>query len=99
MLVKLMSEPDVPTVKPVTISVPPVAVRIRAAAAVPDAAAVAFLGKLENVNTPPDTVPAVASKVMVARIDAMPVVPISSTPVAPIWVTTADKRAFFTVVE
>lgn len=96
-LVKLMSEPDVPTVRPVTISVPPDAVRMRAAAAVPVASAlVSDFGKPENVKTPPEVVPAVEFNEIVAKIEAIPVVPISSTPVDPIAVTTASNRAFFT---
>jgi hypothetical protein len=96
-LVKLMSDPEVPTVNPVTMSVPPEVVLIRAAAAVPELSAlVSDFGKLENVKTPPDVVPAVESKAIVAKIDAILVVPISRTPVAPIAVTTASKREFFT---
>lgn len=98
-LVKLISDPDVPTVSPVTISVPSVAVLILAAAAVPVLAAlVSDFGKPEKVSTPLDAVPAVEFRVMVAKIDAIPVVPISNTPVVPIAVTTAVNREFFTAV-
>lgn len=99
MLVKLMSEPEVPTVRPVTTSVPPVAVLILASAAVPVLSAlVSDFGKPEKVSTPPDVVPAVEFSEIVAKIDAMLVVPISNTPVEPIAVTTASSRAFFTAV-
>jgi hypothetical protein len=92
---KLISEAEVPTVRPVTISVPPTAVRIRAAAAVPVPSAMSLLGKPLKVRTPPEDVPAEAFNVMVAKIAAIPEVPISITQVA---VTTASRRAFLTVV-
>jgi hypothetical protein len=94
----IMSALDVPTVRPVTMSVPPVAVRMRPAAAVPDANAVDALGKPLNVRTPPDEVPAGLFSVTENSTVAIPVVPTSSTPVAPIWVTTASSRAFLTAV-
>lgn len=97
-LSRFISEPEVPTVKPVTMSVPPVAVLIRAAAAVPVAEAVTDLGKPENVNTALAAVPAVLFRETEAKILAMPVVPISRTPVVPMAVTTADKREFLTAV-
>lgn len=98
-LVRLISEPEVPTVNPVTISVPPDDVRILAAAAVPVASAlVSDFGNPENVSTPPDVVPAVEFKAIVARMVPIAEVPISNTPVAPIAVTTASNLAFFTAV-
>ena len=69
----------------------------RAAAAVPVLSAeVSDLGKPEKVRTPPEAVPAVALRLMVARMLAMPVVPISRTPVPPMAVTTAVRRASLT---
>lgn len=98
-LSKFTSAPDVLTVSPVTMSVPAVAVRIRASAAVPVLSAeVSDFGKPENVNTPPEVVPAVEFRLMVANTDAIPEVPISKTPVAPIAVTTASSREFLTAV-
>jgi hypothetical protein len=63
-------------------------------------AEVSDLGKPEKVNTPP-AAPAAAGllSAIVARILAMPVVPISRTPVVPIAVVTASSLAFFTAVE
>ena len=44
-----------------------------------------------NVNTPAEAVPAVLFSEMVASTDAMPVVPISRTPVAPIAAATRKR--------
>jgi hypothetical protein len=98
-LSKLISDADVPTVNPVTISVPPDAVLIRAAAAVPVASAdTSDLGNPENVRTALAAVPAVLFNAIVARTVPIDVVPISNTPVDPIAVETAVSRAFFTAV-
>jgi len=84
-LSKLISDADVPTVRPVIISVPPDAVRILAAAAVPVASAeVSDLGKPEKVKIPPEVVPAGLPRAIVAKTVPMLVVPISSTPADPI---------------
>tara|TARA_R110000868_G_scaffold115530_2_gene308435 strand:- start:753 stop:1082 length:330 start_codon:yes stop_codon:yes gene_type:complete len=63
--------PDVPTVRPVTIAVPPV-LRNSARAAVPVADAATDSGTPDNVRTPPDTVPAVADSAIVARTPVAP---------------------------
>ena len=94
----MTSAPLVPTVNPVTMSVPPVAVRIRADAAVPAAIAVVFFGKPLNVSTPPEAVPAGLLRLNENKMVAMPDVPTSSTPVGPIDVTTAVSRASLTAV-
>ena len=95
-----MSAPDVPTVKPVIISVPPLAVLIRAAAAVPVLSAlVSDLGNPDKVSTPPDAPEAIGlPSAIVANTEAIDVVPISSTAVVPAAVVTASRRAFFTAV-
>jgi hypothetical protein len=96
---RIMSVPEVPTVRPVTISVPPVAVLILAAAAVPLASADVSDWGIVNVSTPLEAAGAAGlAKFIVASTAAMPVVPISRTPVVPIAEVTAFKRAFLTAV-
>src|SRR5574340_1016574 len=101
-LSRLMSDPDVPTVRPVIISVLLLS-RILAAAAVPVASAdVSDFGNPDNVNTPPDAAAADGSfSVIVASTVSIAVVPISSFPAAApasICAVTASRRAFFTAV-
>ena len=87
-----------PTVNPVTTSaLAPVLIRAAAAGAHVAEAATVF-GNPENDNTPAETVPAVAFNVNVAQMVAMPAVPISSLPDAPMSVTTAVSREFLVAV-
>jgi len=76
---RTMSVPDVPTVRPVTMGVPAL-LRSSAAAAVPDAEAVALNGVPDSVRTAPDTVPGVVPSVMVARTVPIADVPMTSEP-------------------
>jgi hypothetical protein len=72
---------------------------MRAAAAVPVASAAVSLCGIVNVNTPLAAAGAAGfASEIVARTAAIPVVPISRTPVVPMAVVTAFKRAFFTAV-
>jgi hypothetical protein len=78
----MMSVPEVPTVRPETMAVPEL-FRSSAKAAVPVADAVALKGVPESVNTLPDTVPAVALRVKVAKTPVAPLrlaVPTTSEP-------------------
>jgi hypothetical protein len=100
-LSRMISVPDVPTVSPVITSAS-AEVRILAAAAVPVASAVSDFGKPEKVKTPPDAVPQGSFNVIVARILAIPAVPISSFPApepASIAAMTPFIRSFFAFVE
>jgi hypothetical protein len=78
----VMSDPEVPTVKPDTITLPELS-RSSAFAAVPVAEAVADKGTPERVKTPLETVPGVALNVTVAKTPVAPdkaEVPITSEP-------------------
>jgi len=100
-LSRMMSVPDVPTVSPVMMSVPPDAVLIRAAAAVPELSALAseIASAQSMVRMPLAAAGAIGFvSANVARIEAMPADPISNTAVAPAAVVTASSRAFFTAV-
>jgi len=78
---RLMSLPDVPTVSPVRLAVPPLFL-ILAAAAVPDAEAVTLAAENASVQTSFEIVPPPAVRVKVASTAAIPDVPISSVPPA-----------------
>jgi len=78
----VMSVPEVPTVRPLTITVPAL-LRNSARAAVPVALAVAESGVPDNVNTDPETIPGVALSVIVANTPVAPesaLVPMTSDP-------------------
>lgn len=80
----MMSVPEVPTVRPETITVPAL-LRSSASAAVPVAEAVAESGVPESVRTLPDTVAGVVLSVIVANTPVAPdraLVPITSVPAA-----------------
>jgi hypothetical protein len=96
---RLMSDADNPTVR-VKMSVPPLDVRMRASAAVPVLSAlVSERGNPDKVRTPPEAPAAIGlPSAIVANTEAIEVVPISSTAVAPAAVVTASKRAFLTAV-
>jgi hypothetical protein len=96
----MMSVPDVPTVRPLTITVPALSLN-SAFAAVPVADAVVESGTPEIVSTSPDTVAGVVESVIVARTPVAPEradVPITSdpaeTPVVSIVGVPAEPRAF-----
>ena len=67
----MISEADVPTVRPDTMTVPPL-VLSSALAAVPDADAATDNGVPLSVNTEPETVPGVVPRAMVARTPVAP---------------------------
>lgn len=80
----MMSVPEVPTVRPETITVPAL-FRSSASAAVPVAEAVADNGTPEIVSTLPDTVAGVVLRVIVANTPVAPdsaLVPMTSVPAA-----------------
>jgi hypothetical protein len=92
----IMSVPEVPTVRPVTISVPELFLN-RAIAAVPVLPAVAVLVKPENDKTSLLIVPHGSLQVNVASTDEYPDVHISSVP-APVPESISSLTAVILVV-